>query len=534
MTDITSYEPKNFWKYFAAISSIPRESGHEEKAIDYIEKLAKEKGYKYIRDKINNIIIKVPGTSGMEKAPAVILQAHIDMVCVKTQGSSHDFRKDGIELVIDGDWLRAKDTTLGADDLVGVAAMLGIIEEPGVQHPPLELVITIDEEAGMTGAINLDTANLDGRVMINLDSMDPGIFYIGCAGGGDAIIKLKTPRETVKEGFPIEMRISGMIGGHSGLEIIKGTANANKLMARILHKSLDLGVQMVSIEGGTKRNVIPSECVARFLIPPDKITDFENIVSEQINGFYDEFAKTDPGAKFEVNGNELKTPFNTPKRSSVDNGPVDKGDEIPTPFSISLGLSRSIDLAPDKYPDTFKKAIKKKISDNLIRLMMALPNGLLAMSREVPNLVETSNNMGVIRNHGTYVEIVCTHRSSVKASKLAIRKQIAAASELAGASVEIEHDYPGWQPNMDSKLLKLAQTVHNEMFGNPGQPKAVHAGLETGLLLEKLPDLDIISFGPKIEGAHSVEERLDIPSAKGFYELVKGLLVRVGREYRML
>jgi dipeptidase D len=481
MTQITDHEPKLVWKYFSEISAIPRESGNEKKAIDYLQKLAETRGYKFNRDDSGNIVIKVPGSKGYEKSKTVIMQAHIDMVCVKTAESNHDFHKDGIELVIKDGWLKGKDTTLGADDGIGVAASLAIMDDPDSVHPPLEICVTVDEEVGMTGAMHLNPGLLTGRTMINLDSMDLGIFYIGCAGGGDCIITFPTPRKNAPKGLFCNLRISGLAGGHSGLEIIKNSANANKLLARVLYKAIDFDLQLVTIKGGTKRNVIPSEAHASFVIPLDRFGDFKMLVEAEQKEAFIEFQKTDPDMRFDFNTIETKP----------------------------------------------ENAIHKSESDSLIRLLMALPHGTLGMSRDVANLVETSNNMGIVDDRGDFVTIVCTHRSSVKQAKLAVRNQIIAAAELAGASVAIEHDYPGWKPNIDSPVLKMLQGVHQELFGNPGTPKAVHAGLETGLLLEKIPNLDIVSFGPQVEGAHSVEERMDIESVQKFYKLLKSLLAKL-------
>ena len=518
---ITDYEPKNLWKYFAAISAIPRESGHEEKAVDYLENLAKEKGLEYIRDKFNNIVIKVPAKGGMDSAPTVILQGHIDMVCVKTPESRHNFREDGIDLVIDGEWLTARDTSLGADDLAGVAAAIALIDETDISHPPLEILVTIDEEAGMTGAVNLDPEMIKGRILLNLDSMDPGIFYIGCAGGGDCIIEMPTPFTETTDGFPVELRIYGLTGGHSGLEILKATANANKLITRILYQALDLGIRVVSIEGGTKRNVIPTEAIARFVVPTDKVNDLKKILLNEIENIHAEFFKTDPDMKFELNGNEIPTPF----------GFVAQGRDSASVSLDSFEIAPFAEMAGNEIPTPFGMSMDAEVSNRYVRLLMSLPHGVLAMSSDVPNLVETSNNMGIVRQHDDQAVVVCTFRSSVKASKETTKKQICASADLAGASYVIEHEYPGWKPNMDSQILKLAQEVHQELFGNPGNPKAVHAGLETGLLLEKIPDMDIISFGPEIEFAHSVDEKMHIGSAEDFYKLLKSILAKVGEEY---
>lgn len=484
MNQITDYEPKLVWKYFSELSAIPRESGNEKKVVDYLQKLAESRGYHFTRDEIGNIVIKVPGSKGQEKSKTVILQSHVDMVCVKTAESQHNFSKDGLVLEIQDGWLTAKDTTLGADDGIGVAASLAIMEDPDSIHPPLEICVTVDEEVGMTGAMHLNPELLTGRTMINLDSMDLGIFYIGCAGGGDCIITFPTPRKKAPKGIFCILRISGLAGGHSGLEIIKNSANANKLLARILYKAIDFNLQLVTIKGGTKRNVIPSEAHASFVIPLDRYGDFQKLLENEQNDACSEFYKTDPDIKYDFGTLETKP----------------------------------------------ENAIQKAESDSLIRLLMALPHGVLGMSRDVPNLVETSNNMGIIDDRKDFVTIVCTHRSSVKQAKLNVRSQITAAVELTDASVAIEHDYPGWKPNLESPVLNLLMGVHEELFGVPGTPKAVHAGLETGLLLEKIPNLDIISFGPQVEGAHSVDERMDIESVDKFYKLLKGLLTKLTAE----
>jgi dipeptidase D len=486
---ITEYEPKNLWKYFAAISAIPRESGNETQAVDFLEQLAKEKGREYRRDDAGNIVMKIPASDGFENAPTVILQGHIDMVCVKTAESKHDFTKDGIELQIDGDWLSAKNTTLGADNGIGVSAALSVADETDVVHPPLEILVTVDEEVGMTGASRMPSDMVSGKILINLDSMDLGHFYIGCAGGGDCVISCPVTRVPFIDGTHLRLRISGLSGGHSGLEIHKNTANSNKLLARILYRALDLGIGISSINGGTKRNVIPSESIATVVIPNDKINEFKKIMDEEESLARQEYSTTDPGMKYQL-------------------------DDL-----NSIAGEHPVDM------------IESDAAIQIVLLLETLPHGVLAMSRDVDDLVETSNNVGVVTDKNDSIEIICTHRSSVDASKIAVRNQIIAASKLAGADVVVEHDYPGWAPNLDSRLLQMVNEAYQESFDDTGIPEAKHAGLETGLLLKKIPGLDLISFGPDIRDAHSVDERTHIGSVADFYKLLKAVLSKVAREY---
>lgn len=489
---ITEYEPKSLWKYFAAMSAIPRESGNETEAVDFLEKLAVEKGREFRRDEAGNIVMKIPASEGFENAPTVILQGHIDMVCVKTAEGTHDFKSDGLNLQIDGDWLSAKDTTLGADNGIGVSAALAISDESNIVHPPLEILVTVDEEVGMTGASRMPSDMVSGKIMINLDSMDLGHFYIGCAGGGDCVISCPVTRTSIKEieGAQYRLRISGLSGGHSGLEIHKNTANAIKLLTRILYRALDLGIGISSINGGIKRNVIPFEAIALIIVPPGRIDELKQIIDDEEAFAREEYSGTDPKMKYQL-------------------------DDI-----------ASLD---GDFPSDM---IDKNSAEKIILLLMTYPHGVLAMSRDVDGLVETSNNIGIVTDRQNSIEIICTHRSSVDASKLAVRNQIIAASKLAGADVDVEHDYPGWAPNLESQLLKLVKAAYKENFGSDGISEAKHAGLETGLLLKKIPGLDLISFGPDIRDAHSVNERANIPSVADFYKLLGAVLEKLAKEYK--
>jgi len=479
-------EPSNLWKYFAEISAIPRESGNEKKAIDYIEKLAREKGLEYHRDTTGNILIRVPASKGYESAPAVILQGHIDMVCVKEPGHTHDFTKDGIKLIIDGDWVRADHTTLGADNGIGVAAALAMIDETDSIHPPLEILVTVDEETGMSGAMNIEPSMVTGKTLINLDSENPDIIYIGCAGGGDTVIRIPTPREKFDNGFGVKIRVSGLSGGHSGMDIVRNRANAIKLIARVCNGIIDTRIGIYGILGGVRRNVIPSEAEAIFVMK--KTSSSVRNSMEKIHQSYrrverealEEYGANDPDIRFE-------------------HGPFDLQDE---PYMV----------------------IKPKVAKAIVRLLMSLPYGVLAMSRDIPGLVETSNNIGVVTQYMDFIEMVCTTRSSVDSAKKRVMEEIESACALAGAKTRREHPYPGWKPNPDSPILKIAKETYKELFGKEPKTVAIHAGLETGFFSERFNTTNMISFGPTIEGAHSTKERVNIKSTSEFFRFLKTVL----------
>lgn len=480
--------PQIVWSYFKEILTIPRPSGKEEKIRNWIVNWAKNNNFDYRIDAGGNLVVRVPPTKGFEHSPTVILQAHLDMVCEKDENKEFDFEKDPIEVWIDGEWLKTKGTTMGGDNGIGVALALAIATDRDVSHGPLELLFTVDEEVGLTGAFNLDPQLITGNYLLNLDSEEEGTFFVGCAGGGDTKLEFGFKREIFdKEGFkPYKFKLSGLTGGHSGLNIIENRANAIKFMARILREALNkFNIKVVSIEGGDKHNAIPRECNVILYLRSDECSKFKEFLNKWKEIFQIEYGKVDPNMFMEL------TPIT----------------DITLPHPIE---SQSL--------------------LTLIRLIMALPHGVLAMSREIRGLVESSNNVAVIRTEKDNVKIVTSSRSSLNSQLRMIRDSIYDIAVLAGCKVEESSGYPAWKPNIDSLLLKKASSVYKELFGKEPEVTAIHAGLECGVLGEKRPTMDMISFGPTLRDVHSPKERIHIPSVEKFYNFLKAVVYRLAVE----
>jgi len=466
-------KPELLWKYFEEISSIPRCSKHEEKVAEYVVNVAKKLGHEVMRDDVGNVIVRKKATA-YENAPMVTLQAHLDMVCEKNRDVEHDFEKDPIDVYVDGDMVKARGTTLGADNGIGVAACLAIMEDKDIKHGPLEFLFTIDEETGMTGAFGLKEGVLKGKMLINVDTEEFGAVYIGCAGGGNSTLTLPIKYEKV-EGKGMEITIRGLKGGHSGTEIHEGRANSIKLMARLLYNT---DAKVGSIEGGDKFNAIPREATAK-IIPSNKddalkkVKEFEKI-------FKNEYSVSDPGV---------------------------------TIATKDCNIER-----------IFDSASQKKVLD----LLMGLPHGVLAMDQQVKGLVETSTNLARVRSSDK-LEIMMSSRSSVNSALEATMQSIRAIGELAGAKVEEGSMYPGWKPNLDSKLLKIAVESYKELYGKEPEIKAIHAGLETGVIGGKY-DMDMISIGPQIEHPHSPDEVVYISSVQKFWDYLLKILENVAKK----
>lgn len=466
-------KPELLWKYFEEISSIPRCSKHEEKVAEYVVNVAKKLGHEVMRDDVGNVIVRKKATA-YENAPMVTLQAHLDMVCEKNRDVEHDFEKDPIDVYVDGDMVKARGTTLGADNGVGVAACLAIMEDKDIKHGPLEFLFTIDEETGMTGAFGLKEGVLKGKMLINVDTEEFGAVYIGCAGGGNSTLTLPIKYEKV-EGKGMEITIRGLKGGHSGTEIHEGRANSIKLMARLLYNT---DAKVSSIEGGDKFNAIPREATAK-IIPSNKddalkkVKEFEKI-------FKNEYSVSDPGV---------------------------------TIATKDCNIERIFDSASQK---------------KVLELLMGLPHGVLAMDQQVEGLVETSTNLARVRS-GDRLEIMMSSRSSVNSALEATMQSIRAIGELAGAKVEEGSMYPGWKPNLNSKLLKIAVESYKELYGKEPEIKAIHAGLETGVIGGKY-DMDMISIGPQIEHPHSPDEVVYISSVQKFWDYLLKILENVAKK----
>jgi dipeptidase D len=481
MTDVLhDLAPRSLWGHFAELASIPRPSGHEERAVAFVLKTAAGIGAKSVRDARGNVVINVPATPGREKARPVILQSHLDMVCEKNKDVSHDFDRDPIRLRIVGEWVQASGTTLGADNGIGVAAALATATDPSITHGPLELLFTLDEETGLTGARDLDPKVLSGKMLLNLDSEEDGAIFVGCAGGEDSLIDLPVAwTAPAAGGAGRKLEIGGLRGGHSGLNIIENRGNALKLVTRILTAAAEGGVgfELASITGGSKHNAIPREAEAVIVLDA---ASRSKIAEKQLAGFRVELAKIDDGLRL-------------------------TWSDVPTPARVLSSADR----------------------DRLLRLLMALPHGVLGMSQDIPGLVETSNNVAVVACGDAAIRVVTSSRSSVAPSLANVLGCVRAASSLAGAKVTLKDGYPGWKPDMDSKALAVVREVYRKRWGKEPIVTAIHAGLECGLLGQKIPGLDMVSFGPHIEGAHSPDERVHVPSVERFWGALAETLDRL-------
>lgn len=482
---IKDLEPKILWKHFYSLTQIPRPSKHEKAAVDFVAKFGKELGLETIVDKVGNVIIRKPATPGLENRLGVILQGHLDMVPQKNSDKQHDFEKDPIEAYIDGEWVTANGTTLGADNGIGVAAAMAVLEDKSLVHGPIEALFTIDEETGMTGAFNLQPGVLKGDILMNLDSEDEGELYVGCAGGIDANIKIAYSEEPAPAGFTfVKLAVIGLKGGHSGMDIISGRGNSIKLLFRFLrHAEKEYGIRIASIDGGSLRNAIPREAFAIVGIPTGKFQAFEKAVKAQFDIYKQEFTKVEPDMAITV-------------------------EKVETP----------------------KVVIDSKAQWGIIRSVFGCPNGVVRMSDAMPGLVETSTNLARVYSDKGYVYVQCLLRSSVDSAKVALAEKMASVFELAGAKVDFDGGYPGWKPNMDSAILKTMSEVYKNKWGKTPEVKAIHAGLECGLLGGVYPNLDMISFGPTIRYPHSPDEKVKIDTVDMFWKFLGEVLKNVPKK----
>ncbi len=472
-------EPKAVFDIFAQINQVPRPSKHEQRISQWLQTFAAEHGIECVADEAMNVIMRVPATPGYEHHEGVILQAHMDMVCEKNGDVEHDFMNDPIQTWVDGEWLKAKGTTLGADDGIGISMALAAITDPNLQHPAIECLFTVDEETGLTGAMKLQDGMLRGKRLINIDSEDDGQIFIGCAGGIDTLAKMHYKSEIInhKSQIAIRLSVTGLLGGHSGDDINKGRANANQILVWFLARIWPQAeLHLARIEGGNLRNAIAREAQAVLCVPMS--------YKEQI--------------RIEWN--------NYVARMEAVFGEVEK--------------DMRLDLETCDMPDTFIPA------DKAYRLVMALcecPHGMIAMSKEMPGLVETSTNLASIKmkeeaNGEPYIEINTSQRSSIEASKHHLKWAVEQALSLACDEVTHGDGYPGWAPNPHSALLEVVKQAYKDLFKADPQVLAIHAGLECGLFLEKYPYLDMVSIGPQMYGVHSPQERLSIPSTERCYK----------------
>ncbi len=478
---ITGLTPPLLWKHFFALSQIPRSSKEEKNACRHIMQIAKRKGLAYKSDNAGNLVIKKPGVKNCENKPAIVLQGHIDMVCEKNRDVSHDFSNDPIILKREGDWIKADGTTLGADNGIGVAAAMAIIESDELIHGPLEFLFTVEEETGLTGAMELSTNMIDAKILLNLDSDEEGVIYNGCAGGKNAELFLKIKSEDVPAGLkPVFVKLTGLSGGHSGTNIHEGRGNAIKLINRFLHRSLpEVDGRLADIEGGNKHNAIPREAYAKVFLPEYSTEKFMELAMEFDKMFKDEY-------------------------SIIDN-------------KVNITVDRTGFEVPNKvFTTEFQK--------ELISVLYAIPHGVITMSNTTPGDVETSNNLAIINCGKDFVTILTCQRSVTKSQLENIYETVAACGEVVGAEVKGCSSYSPWQPNPASSLMKRAKKVYKDSFGNEPEVKTIHAGVESGIIGDKYPGMDMISFGVNISGAHSPDEKVQISSVEKFWKFTTELI----------
>ena len=472
-------KPERLWFHFEEISKIPRCSKHEEKVMDYLVDYAKKQGFEWKMDDAGNLVVIKPADPGMENKPTIVIQGHVDMVCEKNKGTQHDFMKDPIQVMIDGDWVTADGTTLGADNAIGVAAGLAVMDDKNLKTGRIELLSTFDEETGLTGAFTLDPSLLTGKIMLNLDSEEEGAIYIGCAGGRDTNMDLPlTEEEPTFEMKALELKIAGLKGGHSGLNIHEGRGNALKLMGRALYnlqKSVIFNI--AGMEGGDKHNAIPREAAATLLVNQDVVP----FVKERFTAFC----------------KDLKAEFRL----------------VEPDFTVEVN---DVDV-----PETMFDLMS---TDDIITMLVTIPHGVLAMSGAVAGLVESSTNLAAVKTEHGSLSVLCSHRSSMASAIDWIGDWHRAIADSMGADIEQGEGYPGWTPNPDSKLLQIAKGSFQKVLNSEPEVKAIHAGLECGIIGEKCGGMDTISFGPTIQGAHSPDERVGISSTEVFWNCLYQLL----------
>ena len=477
--EIRTLEPKAVWSKFTDLNAVPRPSKKEEKVRKFMKDFGKSLNLETLEDKIGNVVIKKPATAGMENRKTVVLQSHLDMVTQKNNDVNHDFETEGIKMYVDGDWVRAKGTTLGADNGLGVAAIMAILESKDIAHPPIEALFTIDEETGMTGAKQLDETILSGDILLNLDTEEDDEIDIGCAGGVDI-----TANKNYQEENPAEntqafvVKLTGLSGGHSGMDIHKGLGNANKLMNRVLYAAnLENNLQISSIKGGGLRNAIPRESVVKLIVKKSQAAAFKNSAQAEIKSILEEYKNIEKNLKIEI-------------------------EEISTSENV----------------------MNKEETSALLKAVYAAHNGVYRMSPDMEDLVETSNNIARVEVENGKIEIQCLTRSSVESNKQDLTNTLTSVFELAGFEVKTSGEYPGWKPNPDSEILKLVDNLYEELHGEKARVVACHAGLECGILLEHYPKMDTVSFGPTIRGAHSPDERASISSTQKFWKFLLEIL----------
>lgn len=477
--EIRNLEPKIVWEYFHEITKYPRPSKKEEKIVAYCEQLASELGLPVKKDELGNLVISKPATPGMENRKAFCIQAHLDMVTEKNRDVEFDFDNDSIQTWIDEDWVKAKGTTLGADNGMGVAMGMAVLASKDLKHPAFELLLTLDEETGLTGAMQLGTDLLESDILINLDTEDDHTFSIGCAGGINTIGTYPTDKEALSSDYAYyEVGIKGLMGGHSGVEIHEERGAATKFITRLLYNLVHkFGVRIASIDSGSKHNAIPREAFANVAIPTDKLNDVIEFIKEH-----------DAVIKKEYQSVEKNV----------------------TAFATKI--------------DSFSEVIKDDRIKQILNSFYAMPHGIWRWSPDIQGLVQTSTNFAVIETRGSDIQILTSQRSSVESEKYNIADQIKTVIELGGGNVEFGDGYPSWEPNLKSDILNIAKDLHTKRFGFEPTIEAIHAGLECGLIGERYPHLDMLSFGPTIKEPHTPDEKVQISTVKNCWDLLVDII----------
>ena len=477
--EIRNLEPKALWNKFADLNAVPRPSKKEERVIAFMKDFGTKLGLETIEDEVGNVIIRKPATAGHEDKKMIVMQSHLDMVHQKNNDTEFDFDNQGIEMYVDGDWVRAKGTTLGADNGLGVATIMAVLESTTIEHPAIEALFTIDEETGMTGAMGLKGGILKGDILLNLDTEEDDEIGVGCAGGVDITATRTYTEEGLDDGLVgYEVKVAGLNGGHSGMDIIKGLGNANKMMNRLLHNAAEnFEIRISSIDGGSLRNAIPRESVAIIAVDENQKAAFEADFTDMAAAIHGEYA------------------------------------------SLEKELELSI-----KQIDLDDNVMSLESQAQFLKAIYAAHNGVYRMSPDIADLVETSNNIARVIVKDGSIKIGCLTRSSVDSSKDDLANTLTATFELAGFDVALSGDYPGWAPNMDSAILKVLEAKYKEINNEAPHVAACHAGLECGILGQNYPEMDMISFGPTIKGAHSPDERASISSAQKYWDFVIEIL----------
>ena len=486
MKEIKLLEPKILWQYFEDVIKIPRPSGKEEKIRQYLVDFGKKFNLETVTDKTGNVLIRKNAAPGMEAVKPVVLQGHMDIVAEKNADSNHDFENDPVSAYIDDEWITANGTTLGADDGIGIAAMLAVLSDKGLKHGPIECLFTVKEETGLTGAKGLEPGFLNGKTLINLDSEDEGELFIGCAGGIDTLATFSYKTKRVhNNSTAYKISVNGLKGGHSGDDIDKGLGNSNKILNRILWNTAKLyNIKISNFDGGNLRNAIPREASAIFVIKEKHKNNFEKYLKKISLEIKNELAITEPGLQVKL-----------------------------------------------KLVNPPEKVLRKGVQKRLLNAIYACPHGVVAMSQEMKSMVETSTNLASVKFiEGNRILITTSQRSSVDSAKQDIADQVASTFHLAKAKVESTGSYPGWAPNPDSEIAKIVAGSYEKLFKKKPVIRSIHAGLECGLFLEKYPDLDMISVGPQMKGVHSPDEKLHIGSTQRFWKLLVDVLENMPEE----